>query len=256
MALSEDQSALLRLLLAGDSYEQVAEVLGTSTAEVEAKARRAAEALEREPVPDLPLAAVRERLDALEGSPAGGGAPPAAVSQPSGRGTRWALWLAAGAAAVILVVVLLVAGGGGGSGDNTSTSSGAQEDAVPVRLTPVDGSHASGGVTIIRIGDQPAVDLALRGLAPSGKGETYVLWFVGQGGRSLPVAFHAVGPDGKLTGRTPIPSAAVGLLPSLDTAELTRSRQREAGAALKQAAQNGTLPEPVGTIVMRGPLRG
>jgi hypothetical protein len=257
MALSEDQSALLRLLLAGDSYEQVAEVLGTSTAEVEAKARRAADALERERVPDLPLAAVRQRLDALEGSPAGGGAPPATVSQPSGRGRHWALWLATGGAAVILLVVLLVAGGGGGSGGgDTSTSSGAQEDAVPVRLTPVGGSHASGGVTIIRIGDQPAVDLALRGLAPSGKGETYVLWFVGQGGRSLPVAFHAVGPDGKLTGRTPIPSAAVGLLPSLDTAELTRSRQREAGAALKQAAQNGTLPEPVGTIVMRGPLRG
>ena len=34
MALSEDQRALLRLLLAGDTYERVAEVLGTSAGEV------------------------------------------------------------------------------------------------------------------------------------------------------------------------------------------------------------------------------
>jgi hypothetical protein len=256
MALSADQSALLRLLLAGDSYERVAEVLGASPDEVRARANEAAGALEGEPVPDLPLPAVRDRLAALEGASGGGASTPAAAPAPGGRARRWMLWLVAGGAAVVLLVVILVAGGGGGGDDNTTRSGGGQEDVVPIRLAPVDGSHAAGGVTIIRIGDQPAVDLALRGLAPSGNGETYVLWFVGQGGRSLPVAFHAVGPDGRLTGRTPIPSAAVGLLPSLQTAELTLSRQREAATALKQAAQSGTLPEPVGTPVMRGPLRG
>jgi hypothetical protein len=253
MALSEDQSALLRLLLSGDSYEQVAEVLGTDAGEVEGKAREAAEALEREPVRDLSLTAVRTRLASLEGSPAAG-TTQATPHPAESRSRRWALWLAAGGALVVLLVVLLVAGGGGG-GDGSTSPSGAQEDAVPIRLTPVGGSHAGGGATIIRIGDQPAIDLAIRGLDPSGKGETYVLWFVGQGGRSLPVAFHAVGPDGELTGRTPIPTAAVGLLPSLRTAELTLSRQGEAAAALKRAAQSGTLPQPVGTTVMRGPLR-
>jgi hypothetical protein len=82
-----------------------------------------------------------------------------------------------------------------------------------------------------------------------------VLWFVGSGGRSLPIAFKAVGTDGRLTGRTPIPTAAEGLLPSFQTAELTLTHQREAAAAVQQAAQNQTLPQVIGTSVLRGALR-
>ena len=41
MALSEDQAALLRLLLAGDTYDRVAEVLGTTAADVKARAHAA-----------------------------------------------------------------------------------------------------------------------------------------------------------------------------------------------------------------------
>jgi hypothetical protein len=144
----------------------------------------------------------------------------------------------------------------GGGDQSAPSSTAAQEEAVPIRLTPVNGSKASGGVTLIRIGDQPAIDLAIRGLTPSGPGQSYVLWFVGSGGRALPVAFRAVGPDGQLSGRAAIPSAATGLLPSFTTAELALVRQGEAAAAVKQAARNDTLPEPVGRIVMRGALRG
>jgi hypothetical protein len=158
---------------------------------------------------------------------------------------------------LVLLVVLVVVGIGGGGGDeNTTTPGGGQEEAVPVRLSPVGGSHASGGLTIIRIGDQPAVDLDIRGLEPTGRDETYVLWFVGSGGRSLPVAFQAVGANGRITGRTAIPTAAAGLLPNFDTADLTLTRQRQAAAAVQQAAQAGTLPQRVGLSVMRGPLRG
>jgi hypothetical protein len=156
---------------------------------------------------------------------------------------------------VLLVVLLVVGiGGGGGGGEGTSTTGGTQEEAVPVRLTPVGGSQASGGLTIIRVADQPVVDLAIRGLQPTGKGQTYVLWFVGSGGRSLPVAFQAVGPDGRITGRTPIPTAAASLLPSFDTADLTLTRQSTAADAVKQAGEAGTLPQRVGTSVLRGPL--
>ena len=126
---------------------------------------------------------------------------------------------------------------------------------MPVRLSPVGGSHASGGLTIVRVADQPAVDLDIRGLSPAAAGHTYVLWFVGAGNRSLPVAFQAVGPDGRMTGRTPIPTAAAGLLPSFDSAELTLTRQRAASTAVSQAARSDTLPRPVGTPIMRGPLR-
>jgi hypothetical protein len=256
MGLSEDQRALLRLLIAGDTYGQVAEVLGTSPDMVRTRAREAVESLEREPDPELSTDAVRGRLEALESPPAETAvAPPSPAAPAGGDRRRWALWLVVGGAALIALVVLLVVGVGGGD-DNTSTSGGAQEDVVPIRLTPVGGSSARGGLTIVRIGDQPAVDLDITGLKPTGKGETYVLWFVGVGGRSLPVAFQAVGADGRITGQTPIPSAASGLLPSFDTADLTLTRQRNAAAAVQQAAQSGTLPQRVGTSVLRGALPG
>jgi hypothetical protein len=228
MALSDDQLALLRLLDAGDSYEQVAEVLGTTPEDVR---RRAEEA--------------RSEL----------GAPSRRARLPQ----RWVLWAAAGAAAlVVLVVVLVVSGGGGrgGGGETTTVANPAREDVVPIRLTPVGGAAASGRIAVVRAsGDQPAVDLAIRGLTPSGSGQTYVLWFVGSGGRSLPVAFRAVGPDGQLTGRAAIPTAAASLLPDFDVAELTLAGQQQASGAVRRAAQSDTLPEPVGTVVMRGALR-
>jgi hypothetical protein len=256
MALSEDQRALLQLLVAGDTYEQVADVLGTSADEVRAKAHEAASALERAPSGEISPERVRGRLEALE-SPQGGAAHPAPVAAPtSAPAGRLGLWLAGGAAVLVVAVVLIVIGtGGGGGGADTATQSGDREDVVPIRLSPVGGSKASGMISVVRVADQPAVDLAIQGLTPTGPGESYVLWFVGSGGRSLPVAFRAVGSDGKLTGRTTIPSAAVGLLPSFETAELTLTRQREAAAAVQQAAQNATLPQVVGRGVMRGSLR-
>ena len=253
MALSEDQRALLTLLLAGETYEHVADVLGTSKDEVRERAHEAAGALEAEGDPALSPSAVNERLTVLDGPPAR----TAAVDAPAdSRRPRLALWLVLGGAAlVVLVVALVVATGGGGEDEGTTTSTGDQEDAIPVKLSPVGGSHASGGLTIVRVADQPAVDLDIRGLQPTGRGETYVLWFGGSGGRSLPVAFQAVGADGRITGRSVIPGAATSLLPSFDTADLTLSRQREAASAVQRAAQAGTLPQRVGTSVLRGPLR-
>jgi hypothetical protein len=255
MALSEDQRALLRLLLAGDTYERVAEVLGTSADQVRRRAQEAATVLASEGDPELQAEAVRARLEALEGASRGEPAFDAAEPANDGR-RRLALRIVGGGAILVLLVVLLVVGiGGGGDGEENTTTAVADEEVVPVRLSPVGGSQASGGLTIVRIADQPAVDLDIRGLVPSDEGETYVLWFVGSGGRSLPVAFQAVGANGRITGRTAIPTAAAGLLPSFDTAELTLTRQQQAAAAVQQAAQSGTLPQPVGSSVLRGPLR-
>jgi len=257
MALSDDQHALLQLLVTGDTYERVAELLGESPGEVRARAHEAARALEGAPAEDLSSEAVRARLSALEGSEAGEmPAPQPPVPASPARRVPWSLWLAAGAAVLLLVVVLLVTGSGdGGDGGGATTTSADREDVVPIRLSPVGGSKARGMISVVRVADRPAVDLAIRGLAPSGQGESYVLWFVGSGGRSLPVAFQAVGSDGELTGRTPIATAAEGLLPSFQAAELTLTDQREAAAAVQQAARSQTLPQIVGTVVMRGSLR-
>ena len=254
MALTEDQRALLRLLLAGDTYEQVADVLGIAAGEVRARARTAAARLEASGDPEFTSDQVKSRLDALEGR-SGAVAAPAGATGPGADRRPWLLWLAVGAAAVVAIVVLVVALGGGGGGDDTTATRSDREDVVPIRLSAVGGSKARGMISVVRVADQPAVDLAITGLAASGPGESYALWFVGSGGRSLPVAFHAVGSDGRLTGRTAIPTAAEGLLPNFDTAELTLTPQREAGAAVQQAAQSGTLPQVIGTPVMRGSLR-
>jgi hypothetical protein len=256
MALSEDQRALLRLLLAGDTYEQVGGVLGTGPDEVRSRAHDALAELRGAPDGEFPEGAVSARLEALEAP--GGAEPRAAAPAPAPRregGRPWILWLAAGAVAIAAIVVLVVAIGGGGDDGSQTTTRGAQEDVVPVRLTAVGGSKATGMISVVRVADRPAVDLAISGLDPSGRGESYVLWFVGSGGRSLPVAFQAVGADGKLTGRTPIPTAAEGLLPSFTSAELTLTDQRAAAAAVQRAAQSATLPQVVGTPVMRGELR-
>jgi hypothetical protein len=257
MALSDDQTALLRLLLAGDTYERVAEVLGTSADEVKERAHRAAATLEADPAEDLSAEAVKERLAALEGAPATATSAevPASAAGPARPLRQWALWLAGGAAAVMLIVVVVVASGSRDGDEGGSAPTPDREDIVPVEMSPVSGSRASGTIAIVRVADQPAVDFAIRGLQPSGPGETYVLWFVGSGDRSLPVAFQGVGRDGRLTGRAPIPTAASSLLPNFETADLTLARQRRASAAVRRAGRTGTLPQPVGTPVLRGALR-
>ncbi|MFL5907645.1 MAG: hypothetical protein ACJ75Z_08625, partial [Solirubrobacterales bacterium] len=166
MALSEDQRALLSLLVGGQTYEGVAEVLGISPAEVKIKAREAADALEREPDGDFSPEAVRSRLEGLDRPGSAAPPNPAAAEVPRDR-RGWALWLAlAAAVALAIVVVAVTRGGGSGGGDESpQPTGGGQEEAVPVKLTPVNGSRASGTVTITRVVDQPAVDIAIRGLA-------------------------------------------------------------------------------------------
>jgi hypothetical protein len=253
MALTEDQTALLRLLLAGDTYERVADVLGTTPDEVRDRAHAAASELEGESNGEFAPEAVNARLATLEGA-----VPPEVVAaRPPAQGRRWGPWIAAGAGLVVLIVVGVVLASSGGGGDEGGSSPPApdREDVVPVKMNPVGNSGAGGTIAIVRVGDQPAVDLAIQGLRPTPGGRTYVLWFVGTGNRSLPVAFQAVGRDGRLTGRAPIPTAAASLLPSFDTAELTLTAQKEAAAAVQRAGQAGTLPEPVGATVLRGALR-
>ncbi|MGA8217935.1 MAG: hypothetical protein WB771_05175 [Solirubrobacterales bacterium] len=255
MALSEDQRALLRLLVSGGTYDQVADVLGIGAGEVRDRAHQAAIAVGESGDGEFSREAVDRRLRELERD-TGATEPSPGPPVPDRAGRPWVLWLALAAAGVAALVVLLVAvTGGGGGGDATTTTPGAREDVVPIKLAPVGASKASGMISVVRVADQPAVDLAITGLEPSGPGESYVLWFVGSGGRSLPVAFHAVGSDGKLTGRTAIPTAAEGLLPSFEVAELTRTRQRKAAAAVQQAARSAALPLVTGTPVMRGALR-
>jgi hypothetical protein len=254
MPLSEDQRALLRLLLAGDGYAQIAEVLGTSTNDVRTRAHRAVTEMGGETLDGRSEDDVRARLRELDGAPE-------PRSGPAGlaRGRRNVprpLWLVLAGGLVGLVAVLVITQLGRDADEEPQTAAPDQEDAVSIELTPVGGSQARGTAAIVRVADLPAVDLDARGLAPTDPDETYVLWLLGAGDRGLPIAFRRVGDDGRFTGRTEIPSSAAGLLPSLDRVDLSRVRSREAAAVLNEAAQGGTLPQHIGTTVLRGALPG
>jgi hypothetical protein len=253
MPLSEDQRALLRLLLAGDDYSQIAEVLGTSPGDVRAQAHRAAAGMGEETLDGRSENEVKARLRELDGAPE----PRSGLAERAGRrqGVPRALWLALAGGLIVLVAVLAITQLGGDD-EETPAPSPDQEDTVSIKLTPVGGSQARGTAAIVRVADLPAVDLDARGLTPTGPDETYVLWLLGSGDRGLPVAFRRVGADGRFTGRTEIPSSAAGLLPSLDRIDLSLVRSREAAAVLNEAARGGTLPQHVGTTVLRGTLRG
>jgi hypothetical protein len=258
MQLSEDQQALLRLLLRGDTYEEIAEVVGTSRADVRARAHRAAEQMEDESIDSRSADEVRGRLRELDRA-VRTGATTSGPDEPSSgrRSVPRALWLGLVAGSVVvLVVVVALTQLGGGEEDGTNASAPDQEDVVSIKLAPVGRSQASGTAAIVRVADLPAVDLDASRLTPTGPGETYVLWLLGSGDRGVPIAFREVGPNGRFTGRTQIPSAAVGLLPSLDRIDLSLVRSQEAAAALNDAARSRTLPQHIGTTVLRGAFPG
>ena len=107
MALSEDQRALLRLLLAGDTYEHVADVLGSSADEVRGRAHEAAKRPRGRGRRGSARLTPSMRGWRFSRGPQLEASAPAAMAGETGR-RRLALWIVAGGAGVVLLVVLLV----------------------------------------------------------------------------------------------------------------------------------------------------
>jgi hypothetical protein len=253
MPVTEDQRALLRLLIDGSNYTEIAELLGVGESEVRARAAKAVEDVQGEGAESDLAAAAKTRIGQLAGTEPAPVPPPAVARGPQRFGP--ATWLLIGGAIALVVILIVVLSSGGSDQSQSTSSQSAQEDVVTINMTPVGGSNAHGTVRIVRVADRPAVDLEIGGLRPSRPGETYVLSLVdSSSGKALPVAFRQVGPDGRFTGRSEIADAASGLLPDFDTAEIALAQDREAAATVQQAAQNATLPTRIGTPVLRGNL--
>jgi hypothetical protein len=251
MALSEDQRALLRLLLDGEDYDAIGSLLGEGP---DAVRERAHEALAAAGESDPPLAdAVRERLLRLDGAePTDAAEAPSRVNSPS---RRLALWLPLTVGAVALAVIVLVASGAfdGDSPPEPSSAPGPdREDVVVIALKPVGGASAKGSARLIRIDDLPTLDIDVTGLEPSGPEETYIVWLYNSPGEAFPVSFQSVAPNGRLEGRISIPAAAGALLASFDGLDVSLAGKREAAAAVDEAAQGGGIPRHVGRSVVRG----
>jgi hypothetical protein len=255
VSLSEDQRALLRLLVAGDTYDQIGEVLGADPADVRARAHTALADLEQLGTETDLAVAVRERLAELDGPPEEPGEIGPGEAMRGSRRLPHPAWFAVAAVAVLAVIVFVVVLGDDGPGQPAEPPAADREDVFPVKLEPVGGSKAAGGARIIRVEDRPAIELEATGLEPSRPGETYVLWMLSADGRGLPIAFRDVGPGGRFSGTTPIPPAATGLLPSIETLDLSVVREGETSDALRAAAEGNVLPPHQGTTVLRGALR-
>ncbi len=252
MALSEDQRALLRLLLDGEDYDSIGDLLGEDPGVVRDRAHLALQ--EAGPVDPELAGAVRDRLAQLEGTaPAAG----PAAAEPSSSRNRLALWLPLTLGVIAIAVVVLVVSGAFDEDQRDSAPPGPdREDVVVIPLKPVGGVSAKGSARLIRIEDLPVLDVDVIGLDPSPAGEAYILWLYNSPRRAFPLAPLQVGANGRLEGRVSIPSGAVALLPNFDGLDVSLARNREAAAAVREAAQGGGIPRHVGRSVVRGRFPG
>lgn len=159
----------------------------------------------------------------------------------------------AGASIVLLIAVVLgVTLLGGDETDRAGSEGNGTATLVP--LAPVDDrGKSTGQAVVVAANDAAIVQLSASGLAPTGPGESYVLWLYRNPEQAYPLARDAVGDSGKLTGPAPVPR---GLDPSYGTygcLELTLASTDEIEAALKRVAKSGTGPS-VGSTVLRGEI--
>ena len=253
MALSEDQRALLRLLLDGEDYESIATLLGD---EPDAIRERAHAALAASDSDERQLSvAVRDRIAQLDGTPSDGTPPDQVADEPTGSGSRrLALWIPLGVALVAVTAIVLVVSGvfEGDSPDSPAPPPGPDEDVVVIPMKPVAGASAKGSARIIRIEDLPALDIDVIGLEPSAPDQSYIVWLYNSPTEAFPLVFLDVGENGRLEGRAPVPAAATSLLASFDGLDVSLADKQEAAAAIDQAAKGSGIPRHVGRSVVRG----
>lgn len=282
-----DADALLAALLSGQSYRDVAELLGDHETVVRTRARSALQALDGQgelPAdvadgllgqgssgswagrsPDPSLGSRIDRLRAELGRIAPGVDVPAPAASAGGPGVdpgdaepdrRVLLGLSLVGVAVLLVV-LAVSGVFGGSGSGTDAGgdrADPAEDLVLIPLKPVGGTKARGEIRLIRVADLPALALTIEGLQPSPAGQTYLVWLYDSAARAFPVGFRDVGPNGRIRGEIALPAVATALLPGFDFIDISLTSDADAQAAIKNAGPSG-IPAHAGESVLRGSLR-
>jgi hypothetical protein len=243
---------MLQLLLErGQSYDDIASVLGVSRDEVRQRARAALTELQgREPdarLTDYVLGQADPvgRADAarlLQDDPEALAlasslvarlrslAPEAqlpklpepaergAESRPTtlSRGQRRSLFGLVGGAIVVLGVILAIAGVFGGGDENVSqpeTTGQQADDAIEVSLEPQGRFNARGEAVFGNAtADQPFVDLSLEGLESLSPEQVHVLWFLLTPSQGYPISPLEPREDGTFTDRFPIPDFAADIV--------------------------------------------
>jgi hypothetical protein len=328
--ITQDQRATLQLLLErGQTYADLAALLGEDETAVRARARAALTELvgedpdsnvgltdyllgQADPIgradasrhlrddpDDLRIAtelAVRLRLMFPtaelpklpgEGRPAGGrlrrAAPSRGATAPSSGkslGSRLGfggldqsqsrLIAICGGGAVLLIVIVLAITGAFSGGDDSSASSSSDTSASTtttadsgdnalqtVALKPVGGGDATGTATFgLATGDQPYVDLSIKGLDPAPNGQAYVVWLMLTDTKGYPLSpLTGISQDGGYQNRFSIPSAVLPVIARVQFVDVSIAPVKTIRKLVRDAINNTELviDEP-GTTVLRGAI--
>ncbi len=322
--ITPDQRATLQLLLErGQSYSDLAALLGQDEADVRARARAALTELvgtdpdqkvgitdyllgQADPIgradasrhlrddpEDLKIAtelAVRLRLmfptaelPRLPGEPrpAGGGllrrpASPAGDGARSAGGSRFGLdglsesqgrlLLIGSTGAVLLIVIVLAITGAFGGGDDadgtatdgatTTSAAAADEQLQSVDLQPIGGGDASGTAVFgLATGDQPYIDLDIRGLDPAPGEQTYVAWLMLTEDKGYPLSPIVVNQNGSYQNRFAIPSAVLPVIARVRYVDVSIAPIKTIESLIRDAIDNTelVLNEP-GEKILRGEI--
>jgi hypothetical protein len=173
--------------------------------------------------------------------------------------------ICASAAVILIAVVLAVTGTFGGSDDgeatagDTSTSataSQADEQIQRVALRPVSGGDATGTASFgLASGDQPYVDVSVRGLDPAPEKRTYVIWLMLTGDKGYPLSPLAVSENGTFQDRYSIPSAVLPIIARVRYVDVSIAPVAAIRKLVSQAIKSTALviDEP-GEVVLRGKI--
>jgi hypothetical protein len=199
------------------------------------------------------------------------------VTLPSGR-KAWLLGGGVIAAIVVIVVVILLVSGGGGDSSSTASTEGttttaAEEGkaentagakaATQAKLTAVDGSEAEGLATFGRVKNKLALQIEAKGLEPSTKGNSYVIWLAQSPKRMLPLAYPVpVAASGKaanaIAAQFEVPIEVLAYLANgtFDQIAITKVVDKSFEAGVKVAEAKKTAPAYTGETVLRGTIAG
>jgi hypothetical protein len=281
MPLSDDQKALLRLLAQREQgYEDIAALKGKSVAEVREEVREALAALDApppeppppppEPAPPAPSVEPAPAQAPQAESAIGSAAPgPRRTRPPLPPAERRRLVLFAGGAlgvvAIVLAAIALI-GGNSDSGSEDSSIAAATGEAAAVSdkvtqavLTSPDGGEASGSAIFGRLGKEEIVlQVTAENLEPTESGETYTVWLYRTPKLTLRVGSVAVGEEGRLAARFPVPAELLAYVAGGAFNQIYISRTSNAAyqQEVARAKANKSLPRYTGETVLTGEITG
>ena len=177
--------------------------------------------------------------------------------------------VAAGSAAILLVVAVLAVTGAFGGGDDdtapvteTATLGGDDETIERVSLEARGGGNAEGEAVFgLATGDQPFVDVSLRGLEPAPRGRTYVVWLMLSKRLGYPISPIAVGDQGNFQDRFAIPAVALPLVARVQFVDISIADDDQLARLILDAQRRAARPDAnIGDLVLEQPgdsvLRG